>query len=606
VPSWDGVPLDVDVTLPPPRVKRPYPTIVMLHGWGGNKYELEGDNAQSQAYPDYNNFFYARHGFAVVNYTARGEGNSCGGGGMPGSQHQTGPCARGFTRIGDQRFEARDTQYLLGLLVDEGISDPRALGVTGWSYGGGRSFELAYLRNRIRCAGAYDTFRHDPCRGKPDGTFIPWRSRRGTPLSIAAAWPRFGFSDLAYALVPNGRFLDYDPATDGRDGSRHSHSPVGVPALSLSTFLYRDGALTGYYERANGPPAWNLTRDQDVLVHGSTAAIRSVVDQWRAFDSGFGVPGTPAPLLIEQGWTDDFFPPEEALRVYNDIRVHHPRAFVALELGDWGHPRASSKPGLAHALNQRGLEFFEARLQHRRRTGPANGSVTAWTQTCPSFGPHAAPDGGPFHARSWPALHPGVVILRAHRPQRVIAGSGSQALGKQFDPVSFYFSHPMKSACMTTRAQRSSGTATYTLRSRGFTLMGLPTIVAKVTVGPGGDPGQLDARLWDVFRGRQRLISRTGYQLEGHGREQIVFQLHGNAYRFAPGHVIKLELVGEDTPYYRTSTGGPAVEIHNLVMVTPTFERPNGRAILSPTSAPLPAPGEHGLRTTQGVRVRPR
>ncbi len=314
---------------------------------GGNKYEIEGDNPHSQAYGDYNNFFYARHGFAVVNYTARGEGNSCGDGGMPDSQHQTGPCARGCTRIGDQRFEARDTQYLLGLLVDEGVSDPRSLGVTGWSYGGGRTFELAYLRNRIRCAGAYDTFAHDPCRGSPDGALIPWRSPRGTPLSIAAAWPRFGYSDLAYALVPNGRFLDYDPATDGRDGSLHSHSPVGIPVLSVATFLYRYGEPTGYYERATGPAAWNLTRDYGRLVHGSALAIRSVVDQWRALHSGFGIPGTPAPLLIEQGWTDDFFPPEEALRVYNDIRTHHPRAFVALQLGDWGHPRASSKPGLA-------------------------------------------------------------------------------------------------------------------------------------------------------------------------------------------------------------------------------------------------------------------
>ena len=36
VPSFDGVPLDVDVTLPP-NGKGPFPTIVMLHGWEGSE-----------------------------------------------------------------------------------------------------------------------------------------------------------------------------------------------------------------------------------------------------------------------------------------------------------------------------------------------------------------------------------------------------------------------------------------------------------------------------------------------------------------------------------------------------------------------------------------
>jgi hypothetical protein len=151
-----------------------------------------GVDPATGGYADYNNFFYARHGFAVVNYTSRGEGASCGGGGMPGSQNQTGVCARGFVRVADQRFDARDAQYLPGLLVDQGIADPGGLGVSGWSYGGGRSFELAYLNDRIRCAGAYDSFKHDPCRGKRDGALIPWRSPGGRPLSIAAAWPRSG------------------------------------------------------------------------------------------------------------------------------------------------------------------------------------------------------------------------------------------------------------------------------------------------------------------------------------------------------------------------------------------------------------------------------
>ena len=77
--SFDGVPLDVDVTLPP-KGTGPFPTIVMLHGWGENKTSFESSTPEgdgNETY-DYNNIYYAQHGYAVVNYSARGWGNSCG------------------------------------------------------------------------------------------------------------------------------------------------------------------------------------------------------------------------------------------------------------------------------------------------------------------------------------------------------------------------------------------------------------------------------------------------------------------------------------------------------------------------------------------------
>src|SRR3954454_19157547 len=189
VPSFDGVPLDVDVTLPPSGVHAPYPTIVMLHGYGGSKADFESSdpNGDGSNTYHYNNDYFARQGYAVVNYTARGFGNSCGGG--PGGYH-SGPCGQGYIRLADTRYEARDTQYLLGLLVDERSARRGALGVTGISYGGGQSMELAYLRDRIRL---------------PDGSFAPWRSPKGTRLSIAAAWPRWPWSALVDSLLPNGR-----------------------------------------------------------------------------------------------------------------------------------------------------------------------------------------------------------------------------------------------------------------------------------------------------------------------------------------------------------------------------------------------------------------
>jgi predicted dienelactone hydrolase len=67
VPSWDGVPLDVDVTLPPTG-NGPFPTIVMLHGWGGNKDSFESHTpaGDSSTVWHYNNNFFAKRGYAVI------------------------------------------------------------------------------------------------------------------------------------------------------------------------------------------------------------------------------------------------------------------------------------------------------------------------------------------------------------------------------------------------------------------------------------------------------------------------------------------------------------------------------------------------------------
>src|SRR3954465_1760632 len=74
VPSWDGLPLDVDVTLPASG-DGPFPTIVMSHGLGGSKANFETGDENGGGSADrfhYNNTFYAKQGYAVVNLSARG------------------------------------------------------------------------------------------------------------------------------------------------------------------------------------------------------------------------------------------------------------------------------------------------------------------------------------------------------------------------------------------------------------------------------------------------------------------------------------------------------------------------------------------------------
>src|SRR3954452_25101248 len=142
VASFDGTPIDVDVTLPATG-DGPFPTILMLHGLGGTKDNFEDTSPTTD--PLYNNVYFASQGYAVITPTARGFGKSCG---IPDSR--TADCAQGWTRLGDMRYEVRDVQTLVGKLVDQGIVRPDAIGTTGISYGGGFSTMLAFLHDRIR------------------------------------------------------------------------------------------------------------------------------------------------------------------------------------------------------------------------------------------------------------------------------------------------------------------------------------------------------------------------------------------------------------------------------------------------------------------------
>src|SRR3954462_1433284 len=71
--SFDGTPIDVDVTLPATG-DGPFPTILLLHGLGQTKTSFEGAAGD----PLYNNEYFAQQGFAVLTPTARGFGASCG------------------------------------------------------------------------------------------------------------------------------------------------------------------------------------------------------------------------------------------------------------------------------------------------------------------------------------------------------------------------------------------------------------------------------------------------------------------------------------------------------------------------------------------------
>jgi len=550
--TFDGTPLSLYVTLPPAPasgVDGGYPLMVQSHGWGappsGPDDPQYGGPTAAQ---------WASDGYAVVQLTARGWGTSCG---TPASRAvNPAACAKGYVRLDDLRYEARDVQNVAGLLVDEGIADPNRIGVTGESYGAGVSLELATLDNRVM---------------NVDGSLGPWTSPAGTRLHIAAAAPFAGWSDLVYALMPNGRTLDsrVTPVTADL-------APVGVSKLSISSGLYGVGAALAYYAPAGSDPEADLTTWFATMNAGEpydTPKVAAILEQLARFHSPYyllaGAYGTraqaPAPLLMATGFTDDIFPVDESLRYYNLARRMHPGRPIALLFADIGHQRAQNKPADGALLVATVKAFLD---HHVKGTGPRPVTgVTALTQTCPS----TAPSGGPYRAFTWEALRPGEVRYSSARAQTILSTAGDPAVAARFDPVFGGL------ACTTAPAtDQGAGVATYrlpTASGSGYTLLGGATVTADLNVT--GQYAYVAARLLDVdpATNTETLVARGDYRIDPNapnGRQS--FQLHPGAWHFAAGHVPKLELLGQDSPYLRPSNGTFSITVSNLQLRLPVHE----------------------------------
>lgn len=547
--AFDGSPLEVWIVLPPaPRSGSDghYPFVVQSHGWGvpptgPDDTQFYGPTADA----------WAKRGYAVMQLAARGWGDSCG---TPASRAAApAACLNGYIRLDDERYEVRDIQYESGLLVDDGVVDANRIGATGESYGGGVSLELATLKNRIMNA---------------DGALSPWRTPKGTSLHLAAAAPVIPWSDLAYSLMPNGRTLDYRIT-----GPTDDLSPIGVEKQSFVSGLFALGAASGYYSATDQQadlPAWFALLNAGEP-YDTNPEAQSIITQIARYHSAYylldGAFGTakqpPAPLLIANGFTDDLFPVDEALRYYNLERSLYPSDPIALIDGDFGHQRAQNKPADKALLSSRIQQMFDHYVKNAG-SSPQMGA-TAMIETCPS----SARSGGPFSAATWAGLHPGEVDFNSPASQTILSTAGSPTISRAIDPIAG------DGACASVAAtDQGPGVATYRLPAatgHGYTLLGSPTVVA--TLGVTGQFPEIASRLWDVnpATNTQTLVARGVYRVASGGRQ--VFQLHPGAWHFAAGHIAKLELLGQDAPYARASNGQFAIAVSGLQLRLPVHDK---------------------------------
>jgi hypothetical protein len=532
----------------------------MVHGYDQDKMAFESTDPPGGASGDFfadhfNNAWFAQRGYAVVNYTVRGAGNSCG---AVQSRANTPACDNVTFELDDQRYDARDVQYLLGLLVDGGIANPKALGVTGTSGGSIVSSELALLKDRIR---------------RLDGKFAPWVSPGGIPLQMAAAYPEWAIADTLDILAPNGRFLAFKPGTATSDrapfGTFKASFPLGAAVVAPTTMY-------------NSPTAsFNVPRQvaECAATGPDNPVCASDLDAIAAYHQAIGIPvtSTPAPMLVESGWEDSTVDgASQAIRLVDHLRQVAPTASISLQLADVGHGITSNKPADTIALNEQATGFFDHYLKGDGT--PAPPPVTAYTSTCPASDPSA----GPFTASSWAALDPGAVRFGSASLQLISSG-GDPSIGPQIDPIAQPY---IGTHCNTFSATDYPGTAVFTRPvTKTFTMLGLPTL--RMRVSSVGGRAQLDARLWDVApNGQEQFVSRGTYALTGNQQGTITWQLFGGGYTFQAGHTIRLELLNSDPPYMQPSDNPSPVTVSNVLVELPSHDPPDGGEIVSPTFEP--------------------
>ena len=332
--------------------------------------------------------------------------------------------------------------------------------------------------------------------------------------------------------------------------------------------------------------AWKARLDAGEPYDGDST-VTAILDEIKAHHSAYYIDHSepPAPMLISNGFSDDLFPPDEAIREYNLIRSLYPSAPISLFFGDFGHMRALNKADVTNALDAADdawLDFYV------KGTGsqPFQGA-TAYTLTCPS----SAPSGGPFQAGSWAGLSHGVVRFQDNGSKTISASGGSSSVDTTFDPVSG------PGACATASGSDLPGVATYRLPAaagNGYTLMGSPTVIAKISSPTANS--ELAARLLDVDpSGTETLVARQLVRPRV-GTARQVFQLHPSGHLFEPGHVAKLELLPKDAgggtlnSYGRAANGQGDITVSDLDLRLPVVDDPGaaGGQVGAAPALPLP------------------
>ncbi|MDQ3876957.1 MAG: hypothetical protein M3290_01215 [Actinomycetota bacterium] len=548
--------LDVDVTLPK-RGAGPFPLLVYLHGLGGSKKDFE---LRAPTDPDYdptrdgsvkssgdrfenNNYWYASKGFAVLTYTARGfQKDTCLD---PSIQSIDGKPDYGdspacLPQLDNVNYEVKDTQNLVGRLVDGTLLSadvsiaPRRVGIEGVSYGGGQAWMLSRLNQ--------------------------WKSPRGARVRVAADVPVISWTDLADALIPNGRARDDQVPTT--DVTEREAQPVGVLKRSFVSGFHAvlqvksqevgtiPGYLEAWYNRLTEPGPYTDPVAQDALDKVITERSALFIPRASSFET---------PIFAINGWDDMIFPPVQAIQMYNSLRSQDPDYPISVYLGGIGHQTSENKPAEQEFVNGVISKFLTSLIIEREQP---TSTFAARTTTC-DMTQLGALYSGPTYA----TLQGSPLNIQFPLAGTLFADANDPHAG-ELNPILIQDANRCR--VMNLDVANGNLAAQQTL-DRPLTMLGLPQVT--LDADPSGSAMYVAAHLFDVNTqtGKQTLVTRGVYRLGGTDTQHVVFQLFGNNYDFPQGDALKLELTANDSPSFLTPDDPNAsILISNVSLTVPT------------------------------------
>jgi hypothetical protein len=621
--SNGNVALDVDVTLP--TVARPtggYPMLVFMHGCcAGNKTSWEattfdGDDAGGEKW-HYNSAWFAARGYVVVNYTARGFVNGSGHG------------STGETELDSRSFEINDFQHLACQTVGAAAKfsevtgrnvaiNPRRLVTTGGSYGGGFSW-LALTDPKWSCTG-------DTGAGQTSMSLAATAPKYGWTDLLYSLVPTGTHLQEPGALPA---FNGCDSGPRKLDGSLcpAPRTPVGIPKKSIVTALYTSGktgippgsshttfppkideamtCLQGPYPPESNPACTPVL--QTLLPE--FLRERSAYYQNRFFRKIASDRSYRIPVFNAATFTDPLFPASEDRRMLNRLRTVVPNYPIRVFHGDYQHftqnkakewadiCRSGTGPrhpcagpadypngkynryspnlvrtGVTTRLN-RFIDHYARPPKNPNQPKPPF-NVTATLQICPqNAGNRPADEPGPaFTAPTFEQLAPQTLSLTLAGTQVTTSDVEPNPHATNSDPVANLAANGGK--CPVETQPAGSGVAVYTSTplATGATMIGATRVTAHFSASPNASGVELNARLYDVFPDGKAVMVDRGPRRITNAEVQaglVTYELHGNGWRFAQGHRVRIELAQDDDPFLKASSVPSSLTLTGVDLVIP-------------------------------------
>jgi hypothetical protein len=616
VPSFDGTPLRVDVTLPTVgfahgvHVKQGHysPLVIFMSGWSNDvcQFEsttLEGSGvAGSKSSPvngchgdfignagyHWNNAWFASEGFVSITYTPRGWYDSCGKDPATGYSYQSDSACSGgsfsdpnctssnpasqesWVHLYDRRWEIRDAQFLAGLEYDAYIGqNPQShLGIgqhriiaTGDSGGGGPSWDLALSRDTVL----------EHCATVGTQTRMKWASPGGTLLHLAAAVPMFTWTDLLDALLSNGTASD---EFNGAPPDGTHFGPLGVEKQSYVDGLYALGQANAQYAASGSDPDINkwygdVNAGEPYIANPDFSVIVPEVAGLLRSPYYIPIPSTrPIPIFSIQGTTDPLFPSLQTETEINQLKTQDPNYPVWGFFGDIGHSYAQNPLGVWQDAHNDSNAWVNSLLI---LSTPTQSPIKLETSLCGAGTPQV------FTASDFGSLATSSLLFTDAGGQTTVSSNAPTAEGSEADPIanSSWCNHPENT-------DLNQATYTFPVPSSD-TMVGGPVLNFTATEPPGTATAEIAVRLWDVTpgslpnTGTQSLISRAIYRIDNgltpptmSTNLPIAMELWPNGYKLTCGHTLKLELTQDDSPTWRPDNIPSSLTYSNLSLSLPT------------------------------------